>query len=76
MSPKEHTAFRIATELMEAMRRVKATEGLPLAVQVDFSLREWLKARGVKVKAASRRSVKRRKATGKLTRGARGSPRS
>jgi hypothetical protein len=60
MSPKELTAFRVAPELMEAMREVKATKGIPIAVQVDFAVRDWLKLQGVKVKAAPRRAVTRR----------------
>jgi len=49
MSPKELTAFRMAPEVMEALRAVKAKEGVPIAVQIDFAVREWLKRRGVKV---------------------------
>jgi hypothetical protein len=46
---------------MEAMRHVKATKGIPIAVQVDFAVRRWLKSEGVKVKAPSRRVQPRRK---------------
>ena len=43
--PKELTAFRVAPELMEALRRVKEREGIPIAVQVDFALRAYLQKR-------------------------------
>jgi len=52
MSPKAFTAFRVAPELLEAMREIKATQGVPMSVQVDFALRKWLDARGVTVKTA------------------------
>jgi len=59
VSPKEFTAFRVAPELLEAMRAVKAREGVPMSVQVDFALREWLKAKGVHVKAERKRVATR-----------------
>ena len=58
MSPKELTAFRMAPELMEAMRAVKVKEGIPIAVQMDFAIRDWLKKKGVTVKVP--RKAKRR----------------
>lgn len=42
MSPKELTAFRIESEIMDALRRVKDRDGIPLSVQVDRALRAWL----------------------------------
>jgi hypothetical protein len=50
--PKTFTAFRVAPELLEAMRAVKERNGVPMSVQVDFALRAWLKARGVRLATA------------------------
>lgn len=63
LSPKELTAFRMAPELMEALREVKAKEGIPVAVQVDFAVRAWLKKRGVTIEAgtARKQAVTRRR---------------
>ena len=61
MSPKELTAFRIAPEIMDAMRRMKAETGVPIARQVEFALTKWLKAEGFAVKAPSRRVRAQRK---------------
>lgn len=55
MSPKELTAFRMAPELMAAMRAVKAKEGIPVAVQIDFAVRAWLKKRGVAIEKTERK---------------------
>jgi hypothetical protein len=49
VSPKELTAFRMAPELMEAMRAVKVKDGIPIAVQIDRAVRDWLKKKGVKI---------------------------
>jgi hypothetical protein len=62
VSPKTTTALRLDSALLEAMRRVKDTEGIPVTTQLEMGAREWLKKRGVTVKTAGRRSSKRRQA--------------
>lgn len=49
MSPKELTAFRIEPVIMDALRRVKDRDGVPLSVQVDRALRAWLEKKGMAV---------------------------
>jgi hypothetical protein len=46
MSPKTTTALRLDDELLEAMRTVKATEGIPVTTQIEMAVREWLARRG------------------------------
>ena len=59
---KAFTAFRVAPELLDAMREIKTTDGVPMSVQVDFALRTWLHARGVKVRTEpKRRTAAKRK---------------
>jgi hypothetical protein len=61
MSPKELTAFRVDADIMEALRRVKDRDGVPLSVQVDRGLRAWLADKSVALKPpvkASRRDPK------------------
>ena len=58
MSPKEMTAFRIAPEIMDGLRRVKDRDGVPLSVQVDRALRVWLKKKKVTLKTTSNQSRK------------------
>jgi hypothetical protein len=60
MSPKEMTTIRIHPELLTAMRELKDREGIPMAAQVDFALREWLEKRGLRVKTQGKRAVTRR----------------
>lgn len=55
MSPKELTAFRIDTDLLKAMRRVKDQDGIPVTTQVEKAVGEWLKRRGVIVKKSTER---------------------
>ena len=61
MSPKELTAFRMAPEVMEALRGVREKEGIPVAVQIDFAIREWLKRKGVHVKPERKRASTRKR---------------
>jgi hypothetical protein len=60
--PKTFTAFRVAPELLEAMREIKTTDGVPMSVQVDFALRAWLQARGVSLRTGAKgRTAAKRK---------------
>ncbi len=61
MSPKELTAFRMAPELMKAMRAVKEKEGVPVAVQIDKAVREWLKKKGVTIETDRKRATTRKR---------------
>ena len=36
--PRPQTAFRIAPDILPALREIKVTGGLPIAVQVNFAL--------------------------------------
>ncbi len=55
------TTIRIAPELLGAMRQLKESQGIPMAVQVDFAVREWLKNRGIVVDKPERKRVAPRK---------------
>lgn len=61
MSPKQATALRLDAALLEAMRAVKETEGIPVTTQIELSVREWLKKRGVVVTAERKRAATRRR---------------
>lgn len=54
-------AFRMAPELMRAMRAVKEKDGVPVSEQIDRAVRAWLKARGVTVKKTERKRAVTRK---------------
>jgi hypothetical protein len=62
MSPKETTALRLDTELLAAMRAVKAAEGIPVTTQIEFAVREWLTKRGALAKTARKRERPRKRA--------------
>lgn len=55
MSPKELAAFRIDVDLLEAMRQVKDTDGIPVTTQIEKAVADWLKRRGVVVKRKTER---------------------
>ena len=55
MSPKAATALRLDAALLDAMRKVKDTEGIPVTTQIEMACREWLKQRGIVVKKVERK---------------------
>jgi hypothetical protein len=61
MSPKEPTALRLNSALMNAMRQVKEDEGLPVTTQIEIAVREWLKRRGVSVKSERKQAATRKR---------------
>jgi hypothetical protein len=44
---QRQTAFRIPTDLSDAMQAVKDRDGVPQSEQVRRAIREWLEKRGV-----------------------------
>ena len=62
MSPKEPTALRIDSALMETMRDLKEAKGIPVTAQFEMAVREWLKREhGIIVKAERRRPGSRKR---------------
>jgi hypothetical protein len=55
MSPKEPTALRLDTDLLDAMRNVKDRDGIPVTTQVEMAVREWLKKRGILLRKPQRK---------------------
>ena len=54
-------SLRLEPALLKAMRDLKATEGIPVAVQIQMATREWLTKRGHIVKPERRRAVTRKR---------------
>ena len=61
MTPRRLSAFRIDSEILDALHEIKARDGVPLSEQVRRALLAWVDARGVKVKAGKRGAVTPRK---------------
>jgi hypothetical protein len=61
MSPKELTAFRIESGVMEGLRRVKERDGVPMSVQVHRALVAWLRSHGVTTQAERKRASTRKR---------------
>jgi hypothetical protein len=60
---KELTALRLDAELLEAMRRVRAQEGIPITTQIEFALHKWLTAKGA-LKARTATKARKRASHG------------
>jgi hypothetical protein len=57
MSPNKRTAaFRLDPAVLDAMRELKDRDGVPMAVQIERAVAEWLKERGIVVKSDRKRS--------------------
>ena len=66
-SPDERIAagsirdFVSQTDLLDAMRRVKDKEGIPVTTQIEIAVREWLIKRGALSKTERKRAVTRKR---------------
>ena len=49
--------FRLETEILDALQRVKKEDGIPVSEQVRRALVAWLESRSVSVKKAAPRRV-------------------
>jgi hypothetical protein len=58
---KENTALRLERGLLDALREIKAREGISVTAQVQFAIRDWLKKKGMTTKADRRRAQTRRR---------------
>ena len=61
VSPKDKTALRLEQGLLDALREIRAKEGIPVTTQIEFTIRDWLKKKGASVKAQSKRAVTRKR---------------
>jgi hypothetical protein len=58
MSPKTPTALRLDSDVLAAMRALKVRDGVPMTIQIEKAVTEWLAKRGIVVKAARPRTRK------------------
>ena len=55
------TALRLDPNVLDAMRRYKESEGVPVTIQIEKAVAEWLKKRGVIVKSGRKRAGTRKR---------------
>jgi hypothetical protein len=61
MSPKDKTALRLEPGLLDALREVRAKEGIPVTTQIEFAIRDWLEKKRIRAKAQGKRAVRHRR---------------
>jgi hypothetical protein len=61
MRRKTPTALRLDPDVLDAMRRYKAHAGVPITIQLEKAVTEWLAKRGIVVKKAERKRPGSRK---------------
>ena len=52
--------FRLETEIMEALNAIRERDGVAVSEQVRRALRQWIEAKGVKIRPRGRRVAKRK----------------
>lgn len=55
------TTFRLETEIMAALAEIRARDGIAVSEQVRRALKQWIDAKGVKVKSGRRRASTRQR---------------
>jgi hypothetical protein len=61
VSPKDKTALRLERGLLDALREIRAKEGIPVTTQIEFAIRDWLKKKGIHAKAQGKRAGTRKR---------------
>lgn len=55
------TTFRLETEIMTALAEIRDRDGIAVSEQVRRALKQWIEAKGVKLKADRRRASTRKR---------------
>ena len=58
--PKDKTALRLASGLLDALRAIRTREGIPVTTQIEFAIRDWLKKKGVATSERKRPASRKR----------------
>ena len=61
LTPLKPTTFRLETEIMEALNDIREREGIAVSEQVRRALKQWIEAKGGRVKSPNRRTQTRPK---------------
>lgn len=60
MTPLRQTAFRIESDLLDALQEIKRRDGVPVSEQVRRALQAWVESKGVR-RAERKRAVTRKR---------------
>jgi hypothetical protein len=55
------TTFRLETEIMAALADIRDRDGIAVSEQVRRALKQWIEAKGVKLKSGRKRPASRRR---------------
>ena len=55
------TTFRLETEIMAALGEIRDRDGVAVSEQVRRALRQWIDAKGVKIKTERKRAATRKR---------------
>jgi hypothetical protein len=60
MTPLRQTNFRLEDELLAALQEIRDRDGIPVTEQVRRAIRNWIKAKGAKVRATRKHAATRK----------------
>jgi len=55
------TTFRLETEIMAALVEIRVRDGIAVSEQVRRALKDWISAKGVRLKAGRKRAQTRKR---------------
>lgn len=61
MTPLRPANFRVDEEILEALRRIRERDGIPVSEQLRRALLSWIREKGEKVPQTDRKRVGPRK---------------
>lgn len=61
MSPTQMTNFRMDADILDALRRIKERDGIPLSEQIRRAALLWIEQKGETVRKAERKQAGTRK---------------
>jgi len=53
------TTFRLETEIMDALNEIRERDGVAVSEQVRRALKQWIEAKGVKIKTQGKRAARK-----------------
>ena len=59
MTSLKPTTFRLETEIMDALNEIRERDGVAVSEQVRRALKQWIEAKGVKIKTQGKRAARK-----------------
>ena len=61
MTPLRPTNFRLESELLEGLQKIRERDGIPVSEQVRRAIQTWLEEKGIVLRAERKRAATRKR---------------